>query len=239
MNYYIGTIPASPELTHHGVKGMKWGVRRYQNPDGSLTAAGRKRYGDSGNIKTLNADIGEQTILKAKSKNGSEITIAQNEPTKFNKMVAAGIEAVNWDMLNFKDFDIKVNGNRVGSMELHQDSPDILNGVWLGIDRKYRGTGIATASLLSALDYAKHRDYKKFTLEVPGNSPDARHIYEKIGFVAGKQISTPDTDPMWGGLTEMRLDLSNWKSSDDWWKATQSEYAKTGKNYVHRVVNNI
>ena len=32
------------ELYHHGVKGQRWGVRRYQNPDGSLTEEGRKRY---------------------------------------------------------------------------------------------------------------------------------------------------------------------------------------------------
>lgn len=36
---------ANNELRHAGVKGMKWGVRRYQNPDGTLTPAGRKRYG--------------------------------------------------------------------------------------------------------------------------------------------------------------------------------------------------
>ena len=33
-------------LIHFGVKGMKWGVRRYQNKDGSLTAAGKKRYSE-------------------------------------------------------------------------------------------------------------------------------------------------------------------------------------------------
>lgn len=32
------------ELMHYGILGMKWGVRRYQNKDGSLTSAGKKRY---------------------------------------------------------------------------------------------------------------------------------------------------------------------------------------------------
>lgn len=37
----------SDYISHFGVKGMKWGIRRYQNRDGSLTPEGRKRYGRS------------------------------------------------------------------------------------------------------------------------------------------------------------------------------------------------
>lgn len=37
------------ELWHWGIKGMKWGVRRYQNKDGTLTAAGKKHYAEDGN----------------------------------------------------------------------------------------------------------------------------------------------------------------------------------------------
>ena len=32
------------ELYHHGIKGQRWGVRRYQNADGSLKDASKKRY---------------------------------------------------------------------------------------------------------------------------------------------------------------------------------------------------
>lgn len=41
MNNYI----YEDELYHHGIRGQKWGNRRYQNSDGSLTEAGKKRYG--------------------------------------------------------------------------------------------------------------------------------------------------------------------------------------------------
>ena len=43
--YYVAGIPYSDELFHFGIKGQRWGIRRYQNPDGTLTAAGKARYG--------------------------------------------------------------------------------------------------------------------------------------------------------------------------------------------------
>lgn len=44
-------------LEHHGVQGQKWGVRRYQNEDGSLTEAGKKHYYGKGRIERSNKKI--------------------------------------------------------------------------------------------------------------------------------------------------------------------------------------
>lgn len=44
-------------LAHHGIKGQRWGVRRFQNNDGSLTQEGRERYGSEKDQKKLSKDI--------------------------------------------------------------------------------------------------------------------------------------------------------------------------------------
>ena len=51
-------------LVHHGIKGQKWGVRRYQNSDGTLTAAGKVRYG----VNSV-AEVGLRRVQRRKMYN--------------------------------------------------------------------------------------------------------------------------------------------------------------------------
>ena len=66
--YYMRPLRPD-ELYHHGVKGQKWGLRRFQNADGSLTADGRKRYKvDSLASKTgrmlFNTELGQRLAVR-------------------------------------------------------------------------------------------------------------------------------------------------------------------------------
>lgn len=86
MNYYIynGQFVYESELYHWGVKGMKWGVRRFQNEDGSLTTAGKKRYGDesTGSDKKTSSNNGSKTPRKG--------LIARRKDSLTQKYIAKG-----------------------------------------------------------------------------------------------------------------------------------------------------
>ena len=62
-------------LQHHGIKGQKWGVRRFQNKDGSLTNAGKKRYNDGSDYV-----CGKDT----KTINVKKVTATDNKPNNLN-----------------------------------------------------------------------------------------------------------------------------------------------------------
>lgn len=199
MSDYIYTTDG--ELYHHGIKGQKWGVRRYQNPDGSLTAAGKKRY-------DVDAIVREREALKINSKTskGSEVMLDHNHTPAFTKFLARHNDKVRELLRNSKSFKIKAEGKVVGEMDFYKESEDSLNIVWVGISGKHEGQGYGTAAMKGAIQYAKQTGCKQVTLEVPGVSPNARHIYEKLGFKSTGEV-LGDDDDAWGGLTKMRLDL--------------------------------
>lgn len=61
------------ELQHWGIKGQKWGVRRFQNEDGSLTAEGRKRYGKGSETEAKTETVEEKKARILKSRSAKEL----------------------------------------------------------------------------------------------------------------------------------------------------------------------
>ena len=91
------------DLRHHGIKGQKWGVRRFQNADGSLTAAGRKRYGDGESSYDYGKDSGGRKVVRVGK--GSSIEDYQNaiKKTKTAGESVENIRKFNNDVKRIKD----------------------------------------------------------------------------------------------------------------------------------------
>lgn len=242
------TCTRQGELYHHGIKGQKWGVRRFQNKDGSLTPAGKRRY-DEPNIgrKTSesvtvdgqtfkvygrnNKQYADEVAKKAKdmgatvsreskpketkklnsidgtkvySKHGVEVSL-QKQPTSLIAKAIGKISKKSREYQEKSDFmDVKVGGKTVGDLQLYREDKKSINVVWVSINEGHEGQGYGKAVMQAVVDHAKKQGLDRVTLEVPGVSPNARHIYESLGFEATKVLSEQDA---WGGLTAMELKL--------------------------------
>jgi hypothetical protein len=92
MSSYVITR-SDDYLAHHGIKGQKWGERRFQNPDGSLTPEGRKHYGvaeggSSGMSRKFNRAIKKLNKLRDRT----DVNIQRQKAAQYDKRAKTGLK---------------------------------------------------------------------------------------------------------------------------------------------------
>lgn len=213
------TVTTDDFLAHFGVKGMKWGVTHQIGPTGRVTGVREPKPEPV-------------LVLTKKFSTGDSVSIYQDPPSGFVQLLSRHFKSYKEEQEKLKSFTFKdKDGTKVGDASFVRSSPDSLYLEWLGIKKDHRGKGYATAAMEGVKEYARHENIKKLTLEVPGNAPDARHIYEKMGFEfdGAADYKNDKRDAIWGGLYNMTLHVDSVKHANDdmdiWAKTFATEFA--------------
>lgn len=190
-----GNAESPEEITHYGVKGMKWGKRK---------------NGPAPALKGLGPDKITRT-----TKYGEEITITKDPPPAIAKLLGkmSSKYRENYDKgayLTIKDS----KGKSVGDASVVKRKNGDLYLNWLGVDKSARGKGYASAVMKAAEEYGKTEGVKKMILEVPGNAPDAKRIYENMGFKYTGKVTGHSKD-FWGGLSSMEYVFPDVKHGEE------------------------
>ena len=82
---YSGADRIDAFFAHHGIKGQKWGVRRFQNEDGSLTELGKKRYGSKENFEKIQQDKKKKGYRKYVNDDGSLTDLGKHLEENFGR----------------------------------------------------------------------------------------------------------------------------------------------------------
>lgn len=129
----LGETEAS--MCHHGVKGMHWGERKYQNPDGSLTEAGRKHYG-----------YGEARKKKAEKEDASDKKAEEIEKAySYDKTYTINDKLVKEAIKNAKEWD----KNR--TYDLHAGEKQAKKEMWGALPISFV-LGASTGAYMSGLN---------------------------------------------------------------------------------------
>ena len=169
------------QLTHYGVLGMKWGVRRYQNKDGSLTPAGEKKYRNEEAKKSI---FGTAKTFVIKTRSGETITAEPVKPPSMGTKIFNAIMGISQDEelgyrgdANYTLMDSK--GNKIGELSFISKDADTAYLDWITIYENQRGKGYATDIINNAISQARESGYKKIELNA---LKKPRALYERMGF---------------------------------------------------------
>ncbi|MCM1218428.1 MAG: GNAT family N-acetyltransferase [Lachnospiraceae bacterium] len=163
-------------------------------------------------------------------KDGEPVELHLSRTSVVAKLIAKISKKAAENQKRFRDYSVHADNVVVGDLSINIDSKDTVNIIWIGIKPKYRGNGYAQSVLRLIIGKIIESGFKYVTLEVPGDSKDAHHIYQKIGFVDGEQIS--DESDVWGGLTSMKLDVNDYKEPQ---KKTEPAEESAESNYYMKM----